>query len=153
MSHSAGLARSFHEMPAAAYAAGRGLNGARVPLARGRADRLRPAWHKPQAPAPLAPVRQSLQLEEIRFRHLQAAEDIASVLPLRREINLPLAGDPGFAALEKKEMSAALSAHSTGADKPSAPSASFPSATASRRARKSWPVRNCRRSCSPTAGK
>ena len=153
MSHSAGLARSFHEMPAAAYAAGRGLNGARVPLARGRTDRLRPAWHKPLAAAPLVPARQALQLDEIRFRHLQTAADIASVLPLRREINLPLAGDPGFAALEKKEMSAALSAHSTGADKRSAPSASFRSATALRRARKSWPVRDCRRRCSPTAGK
>jgi hypothetical protein len=56
-----------------------------------------------------------LRVEEIRFRQLRAAEDIRSILHLRSEINLPSAGQAGFAALEKKETSWASSAASNGA--------------------------------------
>jgi hypothetical protein len=131
--------------------------GARVALARLRADKPRPQWHRPAhpapAPAPTVAVHVALRVEEIRFRRLRTADEIACVLPLRREINLPRAGDPGFAALEKKEMRSALSAHSSIVDKPSARSASFPWATGLRRARKSLPATIFHRTCSPMAGK
>lgn len=155
MGHSAGVSRLYHQTAPAAGFADRALHGARSALARLRTQGMRPAWHRsPQpAPAPQVSARQPLQVEEIRFRRLRTAADIACVLPLRREINLPLAGDEGFAALEKKEMSAALSALSSGADKSSARSASSPWAVALLPARKSSLARNCRRKCAPMAGK
>jgi hypothetical protein len=106
-------------MAFAARLAGRALPGVRSVLAHLRGDRARPAWHRSphSQPAPLLPARQPIQVGEIRFRRLVTPADIAGVLPLRREINLPQAGDASFAALEKKETSAALSAPSSGVDK------------------------------------
>lgn len=118
MSHPAVVMRPGH-MAIAARLAGRALPGVRRVLAHLRGDRARPAWHRPPHPqaAPLLPARHPIQVGEIRFRRLATPADIACVLPLRREINLPQAQDAGFAALEKKEMRAALSAPSSGVDK------------------------------------
>jgi hypothetical protein len=154
MSQSMGLSRAHQEPASPARGAGRALVASRAALARLRKGPI-PSWHRTihPAPAPLLTERQELRPEEIRFRRLTSAQDIECVLPLRREINLPRAGDPGFAMLEKKEMSAALSAHSSGADKSSAPSVSFPWVAGLRLARKSSPGRSCRLSFSPTGGK
>lgn len=106
-------------MALVARLAGRALPGVRSVLSHLRGDRARPAWHRPShaQPAPLLPARHPIHVGEIRFRRLVMPADIACVLPLRREINLPQAQDAGFAALEKKETSAALSAPSSGVDK------------------------------------
>ncbi len=64
-----------------------------------------------------------VKVDEIRFRQLTCPEEIAAVLHLRSEINLPSAGQPGFAALEKKETRWGLSALSSTADISSVPSA------------------------------
>ena len=152
MSQTTGMSRAHQESPAVLRSA-RGLVASRAALARLRDERI-PPW-TPVLPVPslLVTERQEVRPEEIRFRRLRTPDDFASVMPLRREINLPRAGDPGFAALEKKETSAALSAPSTSADKRSAPSVLFPWAEGLRLARRSSPGRSCRLSFSRTAGK
>ncbi len=69
---------------------------------------------------------EEIPLDELRIRHLQTADEIARVVHLRREIQLPTEAlnDPGFAEREKKETSLASSAHSNGAATSSAPSGS-----------------------------
>jgi hypothetical protein len=59
-------------------------------------------------------------VEDIRFHQLTCARDIEPVLHLRRELTLSVADEAAFAALEKKEMRAALSAHSSITDNSSA---------------------------------
>jgi hypothetical protein len=129
----ANLSRSQHASPATASHAHPGLRNTRPPL--------RPA-HGPE-----------LNVEEIRFRQLTSAEEIASILHLRSEINLPSAGQADFAILEKKETSWGLSALSNGVDISSARSVSFPSATASRPASNTWTAPRFRLRSSPKAGK
>lgn len=105
MSHAAALSRLYHEMPSPVRVAGRALLGARSALARLRAERTRPTWHRPPphpVPASLAPARQVLQAADIRFRRLLTPDQIACVLPLRREINLPLAGTLALPRSKKK---------------------------------------------------
>lgn len=97
-----------------------------------------------------------LDIRELRFCHLQEPREIARVLHLRQEIQLPGAtvADPGFAAREKKETKSGLSALSSGADSSSVPSGSFPSAWAWRRAKPSCKgCRSCRRTSTPRVGK
>lgn len=113
MSHPAVVMRQGH-MAFAARLAVRVLPGV---LSHLRGDPTRPAWHRVSRAQPALPARHPIQAGEIRFRRLATPADIACVLPLRREINLPQAQDAGFAALEKKETSAALSAPSSGVDK------------------------------------
>ena len=61
-----------------------------------------------------AGVATELQPHEISFRRLRGPREIARVVPLRRQIALPVTtlGDPGFAMREKKEMRSASSARS-----------------------------------------
>ena len=67
-----------------------------------------PAFYEP-------PTTTELQPQDVGFRHLQGAAEIAGVTHLRSEIQLPAAalGDPGFAAREKKEMKSAWSVPSS----------------------------------------
>lgn len=63
-------------------------------------------------PAPAAKVdtRLEVPLAELTFRHLQTADEIASIVHLRKEIQLVAASgaDPTFVAREKKETRRAL---------------------------------------------
>jgi hypothetical protein len=137
MSHQVGLSRLLHERPSGPHVPGHGSG-----FNRSRAERVQPLWPRPEpALAPAVTVPTTVRPEDIRFRRLRTQEEIACVLPLRREINLHVADPAGFAILEKKEMHAALSADSNGADISSAPSASFPSGGALRLARTSSPAR------------
>lgn len=63
-----------------------------------------------------------VQLDEIEFRRLQAADEIEAIQKLRGEIQLPGAAlaDPGFIAREKKETGKAWSAGSNGVTSSSA---------------------------------
>lgn len=68
-------------------------------------------------PAPAARVRsENVPLEEIDFRPLRAADEIAAIQKLRGEIRLPGAAkaDAGFVAREKKETGRGSSARSNG---------------------------------------
>jgi hypothetical protein len=137
MSHQAGLSRPLHERPSGPHIPGHASG-----FHRARAERVQPLWPRPEpalASAVTAPT--TVRPEEIRFRRLRTHEEIACVLPLRREINLHVADPAGFAVLEKKEMRAALSADSNGGDNSSDPSASFPSGRALRLAKTSSPAR------------
>jgi hypothetical protein len=73
-----------------------------------------PASHLGQA-EPLPAARQELRVNELRFRRLSSAGEIAEILPLRRTIPLPAAAqaDPGFDEIEKKGMSLAWSERSS----------------------------------------
>ena len=145
MNHHAGLSRLPHERPSVFHHHGH----------RARGERVQALWPRPEpalAPAvtvPQAPVR----VEEVRFVRLATPDDIARVLPLRREINLHVADPAGFAVLEKKETRAALSADSNTMDNSSAPSASFPSVAALRLAKPSCRRPAWRPNCLRTAGK
>lgn len=57
-----------------------------------------------------------LRLDEIEFRRLHAADEIADIQKLRAEIQLPGAAlaDPRFMTREKKETGRGLSVHSNG---------------------------------------
>ena len=62
-------------------------------------------FEDPAAPARVD-ARIDLPLDELNFRHLQGADQIGSIVHLRKEIQLPAAAvaDPvSFAAREKKE--------------------------------------------------
>jgi hypothetical protein len=157
MSHAAAFAGTQHDAALRHHPSKHVLLGGRPAFARhARGDRPLPAWQPRElADSPAAPLVQARQVraEDIRFRRLTTSEAIATVLPLRREINLPLAGDAGFAALEKKETRAASSVPSTGRARRSAPSASCRWGRASRPASRSWRASASRPSCSRTAGK
>lgn len=135
MSHQAGLSRLSHERPSGPHIPGHGSG-----FNRSRAERVQPLWPRPE-PAPAVTLPTTVPPQEIRFRRLRTHEEIAAVLPLRREINLHVADPAGFAILEKKETPAALSADLSGGDNSSAPFASSPSGRASRLARTSSPAR------------
>lgn len=67
-------------------------------------------------PAMLPPGAKELATHEVTLRHLKTAEEIATVIHLRSEIDLSVhaaAGAEEFARLEKKETSAASSTHSS----------------------------------------
>jgi hypothetical protein len=91
-----------------------------------RAPSLR--QHADTAP-PAAKVdnRLDVPLAELNFRHLQTTEEIASIVHLRKEIQLVAAGvaDPTFVAREKKETRRALSPPSSAAARSSGRFASF----------------------------
>jgi hypothetical protein len=57
-----------------------------------------------------------VQLEEIEFRRLHAADEIHAIQKLRNEIQLPgkALADPGFLTREKKETARGSSVHSSG---------------------------------------
>lgn len=145
MSHHAGLSRVPHERPSVFHHHGH----------RARGERVQALWPRPEpALPPAVPLPQAaVRPEEIRFVRLTTQDQIARVLPLRREINLHVADPAGFAILEKKEMRAALSADSNTVDNSSAPSASFPSVAALRLAKPSSRVLAWRLNCWRTAGK
>ena len=145
MSHHAGVSRVPHERPSVFHHHGH----------RARGERVQALWPRPEpALPPAVPVAQAVvRAEEIRFVRLTTQDEIARVLPLRREINLHVADPAGFAVLEKKEMRAALSADLNTVDNSSVPSASFPSVAASRRAKPSCRRPASRQNCSRTAGK
>jgi hypothetical protein len=68
--------------------------------------------HRVDEPAqPKTDGRLDVPLSELTFRHLQTAEEIASIVHLRKEIQLVAAGvaDPAFMTREKKETRRALS--------------------------------------------
>lgn len=69
-------------------------------------------------PLPPIPARQreELRVDEVEFRRLRTAGEIAGIRHLRAEIQLPASvlRDPGFHALEKKETRTESSAHSSG---------------------------------------
>ncbi len=71
-----------------------------------------PALREQAEPAPAAKVdtRLEVPLAELTFRHLQTDAEIASIVHLRREIQLVAASgaDPAFVAREKKETRRAL---------------------------------------------
>lgn len=94
----------------------------------------------PAAPALVPPPgARELPIDELEIQHLRTAEQIAAVVHLRGEIQLPASAlaDPGFHTREKKETSTASSPDSAGADNSSARSASFRWASA-------WPrVKAC----------
>ena len=71
------------------------------------------------------PVTTELQARDVGFRRLRGAHEIARILHLRDEIQLPAAvqADPGFAAREKKEMKSASSVRSCASARRSARSA------------------------------
>lgn len=73
--------------------------------------------HAPSAPAmDLARQPREFATQDVTLRHLKSAEEIATVLHLRGEIDLSAhtaAGADEFARLEKKETSAGSSTHST----------------------------------------
>jgi hypothetical protein len=81
-----------------------------------------------------------LPLDELEIRHLVGAEEIARVVHLRSEIQLPAAtlADPEFAPREKKETSTVLWPVSSGAAPTLELSASFRSGSASRPVRTFW---------------
>ena len=60
------------------------------------------------------PVSNDVQPHEVNFRHLRGSVEIARILHLRREIQLPASAlaDTGFATREKKETKSASLAHS-----------------------------------------
>jgi hypothetical protein len=64
-----------------------------------------------------APSREDLPLDQITFRRLQTAAEIARISHLREEIQLPAStlADPVFRTREKKEMKSGLSALSSAA--------------------------------------
>jgi hypothetical protein len=137
MNRISGPSRPFSGL-AAAGQFGAGLPGSRVPirLAHPERARPRPPHHATPAPQPLAAA--DVDVAAIRFHQLTSAFDIARVLHLRREIQLNVADEASFAALEKKEMRPALSALSSGKDNSSVPSAWCRWGPASPRARRSW---------------
>lgn len=109
MSHLAGLSRLSHDRAPGPHTTGHWQG-----VGRSRGERGQPLWPRPGlAPVPTLPT--EVRPEEVRFRRLRTPEEIACVLPLRREINLHVADPEGFAVLEKKEMRAALSGASNGA--------------------------------------
>ena len=63
------------------------------------------------------PSREDLPLDQITFRRLQSAADIARIAHLREEIQLPATtlADPVFRTREKKEMKSGSSALSSAA--------------------------------------
>ena len=89
-----------------------------APLSRQHAEAL---------PAGRADNRLEVPLSEVTLRHLQGAEEIASIAHLRKEIHLVAAGvaDPSFIAREKKETRRALWALSSAAAPSSGRFASF----------------------------
>lgn len=70
-------------------------------------------------------------MQDVVLRHLRTRDEIDSIVFLRDEIDLSVhtAAGATFAALEKKETSAASSAASSAPASGSAPSASCPSGT------------------------
>lgn len=78
-----------------------------------------PLQEPPPAPA-------ELQAHEVEFRHLRGPQQIARVLHLRSEIQLPTAAlcDDGFVAREKKETRWGWWAPSCGTARRSGPSGS-----------------------------
>jgi hypothetical protein len=93
------------------------------------------AWRMPDATIVdrESPTRRhEVLVDEIEFRCLETARDIAEVQRLRAEIRLPssAAAAAGFATQEKKEIRKASWGLSTGATRPSARCASFPCAPA-----------------------
>ena len=92
----------------------------------------------PQPPA--LPGSRELPLDELEIRALRGADEIARVIHLRSEINLPATAlaDPAFAAREKKETSTVLSPVSSGAAPSLELSASFRSGSGSRPVRTFW---------------
>jgi hypothetical protein len=74
----------------------------------------------------LPPLPTEVQPHEVGFRRLAGAREIAGILHLRAQIQLPAAtlADAGFAAREKKEMNWAWSERSCALARPSARSAS-----------------------------
>lgn len=65
------------------------------------------------APAPWQDGRLEVPLDELNFRHLQGAEEIAQIVHLRQEIQLPASAlaDPTFHTREKKKTRRASSLH------------------------------------------
>ena len=63
------------------------------------------------APPPLS---NDIQAHEVSFRHLRSAHEIARILHLRNEIQLPTSAmsDAGFAVREKKETKSVWWGHS-----------------------------------------
>lgn len=94
-----------------------------------RAQQLAPPSPQQEDPVPTARVDNRLEvpLAELSFRHLRTPEEIASIVHLRREIQLVAAGvaDPAFVAREKKETRRALSPLSNAAAPSSGRFASF----------------------------
>ena len=66
---------------------------------------------------PVLPGSRELPLDELEIRHLRGADEIARVIHLRSEINLPATAlaDPAFMTREKKETSTVSSPVSCGA--------------------------------------
>lgn len=57
-----------------------------------------------------------VQLDEVSFRRLHAADELQAIQKMRAEIQLPgqAMADPGFASREKKEIGTAWSVRSNG---------------------------------------
>jgi hypothetical protein len=89
--------------------------------------RLAQRLREPEPPPARIDTRLDVPLSELSFRHLKTADEIASIVHLRNEIQLVAASgaDPAFVAREKKETRRALSRLSSAAGHSSAPSASF----------------------------
>jgi hypothetical protein len=70
------------------------------------------------------PASTEIQPDEVRFRRLRGAHEIHHIQHLRDQIALPAAAlaDAGFALREKKEMTSASSAPSSGSGSTSVPS-------------------------------
>jgi hypothetical protein len=98
------LSRSSFNQPAGAHAVP-GPHATRVPMRSAHPERARPAWtpHGPAHHSDLPPTRREMAMEDIHFRQLTTQEEIQSILHLRREINLTVADEAAFSALEKKE--------------------------------------------------
>lgn len=102
-----------------------------------------PPMARPQLPAPEPVVpagSRELPLDELEIQHLRGMDEIAQVVHLRSEINLPAAAlaDPAFISREKKETSTVLSPVFAGAGNLLELSASSLSGSALRRVRTSW---------------
>jgi hypothetical protein len=83
-------------------------------------ERIRPAIQMAAQPA-----REEVPVHELSFCHLKAHEEIARIIHLRDEIQLPASvlADAGFAAREKKGTRKDSLQHSSAAEHTSAPSA------------------------------
>lgn len=85
-------------------------------------ERILPA----AVPASAQAERKEVPVHELSFRHLKTLEEIARIVHLREEIQLPasILADPGFAAREKKGTRKDSSPRSSAAERISAPSGS-----------------------------
>lgn len=98
---SADAISSFHGVPGPSYL---------PPVARPALPVLRERNHGIPADPDDIVGRQEVPLDEVSFEHLKAVSDIAQILHLRGEIQLPASAlaDPSFHTREKKETNSGL---------------------------------------------